>query len=201
MRTHRITLLVIWGVATTASMVGMVRYQLSAAAPLHSAPRRWPEQAAISCDAQRFNLVMTLHPRCPCSQASLHELEVLLSRVGSRVQTHILFVIPIGAPPDWVNGPLWEQTNQMANVNVHIDDEGRISSAFGAATSGYTLLYGPGGQLLFSGGITNGRGSEGDNPGLEAVLTLIRGRPMQTLTAPVFGCRLGIGETLSRSRF
>ena len=45
----------------------------------------------------------------------------------------------------------------------------------GATTSGHVLLYDAGGVLRFAGGITDGRGHEGDNAGLDAALALLRG--------------------------
>jgi hypothetical protein len=57
-------------------------------------------------------------------------------------------------------------------------------------------LYGPGGDLLFSGGITAARGHSGDNCGRSTIISLlteetanapVRAGPAQTF---VFGCPL-----------
>src|SRR5262245_39629315 len=37
-------------------------------------PITWPSDSAIALDAQKPTMMMTLHPRCPCSRASLEEL-------------------------------------------------------------------------------------------------------------------------------
>ena len=55
-----------------------------------------------------------------------------------------------------------------------MDKEGSDAAALGATTSGQVMVYAVGGKLLFGGGITDGRGHEGDNAGSEAVLALLR---------------------------
>ena len=61
-------------------------------------------------------------------------------------------------------------------------------------TSGQVLLYQPSGRLAFSGGITPARGHSGDNPGSDAVLSLVRREARQAdgvpVTCRVFGCPL-----------
>ena len=63
---------------------------------------------------------------------------------------------------------------------------------YGAATSGYAVLYAPDGRLAFAGGITAGRGHEGDNAGEDAILDAINSGPAGGCPTrmPVFGCAL-----------
>jgi hypothetical protein len=67
---------------------------------------------------------------------------------------------------------------------------GQKPIAFGAATSGEALLYGPDGRLEFAGGITSSRGHEGDNPGADRIVSLVTTGSAELATAPVFGCPL-----------
>jgi hypothetical protein len=52
------------------------------------------------------------------------------------------------------------------------------------------MLYGIDGRLLFAGGITSSRGHQGDNAGLDRVLSLVRGGKAERSESSVFGCGL-----------
>jgi hypothetical protein len=171
----------------------MVRYQMTPGVQARTAPHIWPASIHdVAHKPGRFTLVMTLHPQCPCSRASLHELAQLMTRAGGRVDAHILFVKPQGATADWCDGDLWKQAKHIPGVNVSIDDDARDASIFGATTSGQVMIYDASGAIRFSGGITDGRGHEGDNTGLSAILGLIHDGNTAVSTTPVYGCSLGV---------
>jgi len=107
------------------------------------------------------------------------------------MDTHILFVKPPGAPADWCDGELWKQAHDIADVNVAIDNDAKDAAIFGATTSGHVLVYDASGAIRFSGGITDGRGHEGENPGLSAILGLVHDGKTAVSTTPVYGCSLG----------
>lgn len=182
-----------WAGAVFLGMWGMVRYQMTPAASAASlqVPKRWPDGCGISRDAGRFTLVMALHPQCPCSQASVHELAELKAR-AAQLSVVVMFIVPIGAPADWLNTVLWRQANAIPGVSVIADRGGANARAFGAGTSGQVALYDRRGNLLFSGGITDGRGQQGDNAGLDAILELVHDRKTPVATTPVYGCPLGV---------
>jgi hypothetical protein len=175
----------------------MVRYQTIAAPPTPlRPPAAWPAAVPISLDARRLTLVMALHPQCPCSRASVRELAALMARSGDRVSAMVLTVRPAGAPPDWTDTDLRRDAAAIPGVHVVDDVDGKASIAFGATTSGQTALYDPHGRLRFTGGITDGRGHEGDNAGLDAILALVRGGEARSSSTPVYGCPLhghGVG--------
>jgi hypothetical protein len=78
----------------------------------------------------------------------------------------------------------------VTGVRPRRDPGGRETDRFGVKTSGQVLLYGPEGALQFQGGITAGRGHEGDNAGRAALRALLTGaRPADTETF-VFGCSM-----------
>jgi hypothetical protein len=142
---------------------------------------------------------MLLHPRCPCSSASLYELSQLTSRAGPKIAAHVLFVQPPGAPVGWDDGELWNTANQISGVNVAVDRDAKDANIFGASTSGQVLLYDSAGKLRFSGGITDGRGHRGDNAGYLTILTLVRGEQTNVAATPVYGCSLGVCQIAPRS--
>ena len=186
-------LLVIWGGAVAIAAGGLVRYQMTSGAPGRAAPHSWPAGLGdIARKPGRLTLVMTLHPKCPCSRASLHELSQLMTRAAEKMDAHILFVKPEGAPADWCDGHLWKQAKDIPGVSVSIDSDAKDASIFGATTSGQVIVYDASGAIRFSGGITDGRGHEGDNAGLSAILGLILDGKTAVSTTPVYGCSLGV---------
>src|SRR5262249_41378023 len=131
------------------------------------------------------------HPHCSCTRASLTELAAVLEEVaGSSVDTDLVFVRPEGTSEDWIETDLWNTAQRMAGVKVFVDQGGRETDRFGALASGTVLLYGGGGQLLFTGGITGARGHEGDNLGERRLVSLIKRGKADKTTSPVFGCDL-----------
>jgi hypothetical protein len=182
--------LLVWSVGVLAGMLGLFHYQMSPAAVRYATPSQWPMRVHIARDPNRMTLVMSLHPRCPCSRASVYELEVLMAHAGDRISAKVIFVQPRGAGANWTDGDLWQAAEKIPGVSVAVDPDGADSLALGASTSGQVALFDPSGRLLFSGGITDGRGHEGDNIGLDAILSLVRGRQTNTVTTPVYGCPL-----------
>jgi hypothetical protein len=180
----------LWAGTIAVGMGALIQHDLRPA-PSVKISSQWPKSVVVRRDADRPTLVMSVHPQCPCSRASLHELEILLARSGERVAARVLFVQPAGAPANWTQTDLWRQASEIPGVTVLIDHDGSDSRAFGAQTSGQVALYDPHGTLLFSGGITDGRGHEGDSAGLAAIIDLLYGREPATRLTPVFGCSLG----------
>jgi len=184
--------LLVWGSTVAIGMVGLVRYQMTPGAAGPEAPHRWPAGLRDIVPArEQFTLVMTLHPQCPCSRASLSELSQLMTRTGEKMSAHILFVKPHGAPADWCDGDLWKKAKEIPGVSVSIDNDGQDAAILGATTSGQVFVYDASGTLRFNGGITDGRGHEGDNPGLSSLLGLVRDGQTAVSTTPVYGCSLG----------
>ena len=151
---------------------------------------RWPDQSELPAPQGRPALVVFAHPKCPCSRATLAELGRLLARTGDPVRTHVVFVRPPGSKPGWEQTALWETAKSIPGTTVAVDSNGAEAARFGAKTSGYTLLYGADGRLQFSGGITGARGHAGDNPGEDAVISLITTGRSDRVHTPVFGCTL-----------
>lgn len=179
----------LWLLAVAGGLVVVARYDNGAGAPA-AAGRRWPHESGLTPDQERPTLVMLAHPRCSCTRASLVELAEILARTGDRLRAYVVFAKPGRLEGDSAATALWEQASRIPGVSLIRDDEGREAAAFGTATSGQVLVYGPAGDLLFSGGTTPSRGHSGDNVGRQAILDLAaRRRPAREQT-PVFGCPL-----------
>jgi hypothetical protein len=153
-------------------------------------PHEWPVTAAqVALDPSRPTLVMFAHPKCPCTRASLAELNRLLARCEGQVAVHLFFFAPEEAPADWKHTGLWDSAESIPGVVVEQDPGGALAKRFGAETSGFVALYDPHGRLLFKGGITAGRGHEGDNEGESTIAALLTANtaPVRPETR-VFGC-------------
>jgi hypothetical protein len=154
-------------------------------------PARWPASSLLERATGRATLVMLLHPACPCSRASIEELDRLMARANGLVTVHALFFKPREFADGWERTELWQRAAAIPGVHVRQDADGLEAGLFRAATSGQVVLYDAEGALLFSGGITPSRGHSGDSDGRQAVLALLTANaaPTQART-PVFGCSL-----------
>src|SRR5712671_7486906 len=180
-RTFLFTAGVSWLVAVTGGSVALFNY---ANTPGHNgaAPSQWVADSAIQHDTIVPTLVMFAHPRCPCTRASIGELNSLMAHCQGKVSAHVVFYRP-KAGEQWPESDLWRSAAAIPGVSVRWDDDGAEARRFHAKTSGCTVMYDPNGRLLFSGGITDARGHAGDNAGRDAVAALLLGRlPDRTRT-------------------
>jgi hypothetical protein len=181
-----------------AAMVGcgLFRLQSYAAAPGPAAqtPARWPDDCPLRPASSGVTLVLSLHPHCPCSRATVGELAELMARGAHGVKAYVLMVKPNGMPEGWERTSLHESAARIPGVTVLCDDAGQISRRFGALTSGQTFAFDSKGRCVFSGGITAARGHMGDNAGSDALTDILCGRERSNPHTPVFGCTLGGSE-------
>ncbi len=154
------------------------------------APVSWPASSRVPRISGLPTLLVIAHPRCPCTRATLRELERVIARSGGRASTCVLFVLPRGASGEWSQSALARAARAIPGTTVLIDPDGVEARRFGSSTSGQALLYDPAGQLRFAGGMTPGRGHEGDNAGSDAVVAGIAGASSSITATAVFGCAL-----------
>lgn len=170
-------------------MKWLLDYQERAGSPA-MAPRIWPDSSLVPRAAQGATLLAFAHPRCACTRATLTELARLMAHTRGRLAAHLLFVVPRGLPAAWAQADLWRTAHSIPGLDVVTDTGGVEARRFGVKASGQMLLYDPDGHLLFAGGITPGRGHEGDNAGADAIEQLAAQQPAERTTTPVFGCEL-----------
>jgi hypothetical protein len=176
--------------AAVGAGVGALEAYSNRAGSSGAPPAWWPRESQIGLGLDRPTLVLIAHPRCPCTRATIGELEVLLAQSQGRLQTHVLFIQPPGMTNDWVQTDLWRQASQLPGVTVSRDIAGVEARRFHSHTSGHVLLYDRHGRLSFHGGITASRGHAGDNPGRSAIRALLKQQSSTLLKTPVFGCPL-----------
>ncbi len=188
-RGNTVGLLGAWGLAVAGGMFCLGAYMARPGDP-GAPPVRWPASSVMRLDDRRPTLLIFLHPRCPCSRASLAELAAILDRCGERVAAHAVLYRPPSAGEGWFPPDLQAALADRTGLGVDPDPGGEEARRFGVATSGHVLLYDRQGDLIFSGGITPGRGERGDNPGRATVVGTIMGGNGEDPGNPVFGCPL-----------
>jgi hypothetical protein len=179
----------LWCIGITAGFFVLLRYKLTPGEQ-GSIRCRWPDDSSIARLPGCFNLVMALHPRCPCSTASVAELERILAQFPDNLCVHVLVYRPSDGSDGWEETDLVRKVRKIHGVLVYSDQDAFEAQRFGARTSGQVVLYGASGELLFRGGLTASRGHQGDSPSQQAVKALLRGQPPELFDAPVFGCPL-----------
>jgi hypothetical protein len=179
----------IWVAAVVAGLAALQEYK-SRPGSTGRTPSVLPNEHQLQ-SAGRARLMMFVHPKCPCSRASLGELAEIAARESSKVAVDVVFVKPPGAGDDWAKSSLRDLAAQIPGARL-VDDDGTLARRFGAETSGYVVLYDADGKLLFSGGITRSRGHEGESPGRQAICALLDGNSDTAAEAktPVYGCPL-----------
>lgn len=194
-------LLGVWAIAILAGLGLLTEFDTAPGAQ-GSPPRGWPAGSVARLDPDRPTLLMFAHPRCPCTRASIGELQQIVANSLDAANVQIFFRTPAAKSDDWTRTALWEQAAAIPRAAIYADPNGDEAARFGVKTSGHVLVFGTDGKLLFSGGITAARGHAGDNPGRGAVSALLAGSADAAADHAVFGCELfhspqrcAIGET------
>lgn len=182
-----VVLCVAWGLGVVSGFTALAKHGGTAGASA-ATPARWPADAAVALDAGAPTLLLFAHPQCPCTGATIEELNRVLARCGP-VQPTVLFYGDPALGAAWTDSPLRAAAEAIPGVQVLDDPLGATAELFGARTSGQVLLYAPDGTLLFEGGITPGRGHAGNSAGRSAILKLLQHEKAGD-RSPVYGCSL-----------
>jgi hypothetical protein len=151
-------------------------------------PQDWPLGSALEFVPHRPNAVMAVHPRCPCSRASLDLLAEIARGAPPTSSIRLLIFRPEGTGPGWA-GETGLPAVESAGGAIRVDDPGgREAARFGLATSGAVAAFDAAGHLRFSGGLTASRGREVASGGAEDVASVLAGREPGRGKAAVFGC-------------
>ena len=178
-----------WAAACVGGLVAMA---IHGSTPGVAAPAAaWPAASRLARSATGDTLLVVVHPKCPCSRATIDNLAVLMAHCPpGRMAATVLFVRPAGAAAGWERTDLWAAAVAIPGVAVVVDEDGREAALFGARTSGQAMVFDPAGRELFAGGLTVGRGHAGDSGGTAAVRAIAAGDQPAVARTPVFGCPL-----------
>lgn len=155
-----------------------------------TAPGDWPVSSRLQSATDRATLVVMAHPQCPCTRATISELNELLAMCPNKVRVYVLFWKPTGYPKNWEKTSLWDSAAAIPGVETLTDEGGLEARRFHASTSGQSFLFDASRRLVFSGGITGGRGYFGDNVGRDTVVSLLTTGKAKRNKTFVFGCSL-----------
>lgn len=178
-----------WVGAILFGLVCIGKYERTPA-PVRAMTEGWPSASILPMSSDGFTLVMAAHPACPCTRAGMSALAQIMASTPHPKAAYVLFYRPRTLPAGWNQTDLHARAAAIPGVRLIEDEEGREAARFHLTVSGQTLLFDAVGRLRYRGGITRGRGVEGDSIGLETIQTLVQGRETQQTQAPVFGCSL-----------
>ena len=139
-------------------------------------------------------LAMFLHPRCPCSVASLEVLDQIVSKANRPVVAYVVFFAEGMSAEAVRESELWQLCAKKPRLIPQLDAEGELARAFNVTVSGQTFLYNAGGKVTFSGGLTASRGQLEYSLGADAVAASLNGRTHTLTTSRTFGCSLYASE-------
>lgn len=173
---------VLWLSATLAAGFAWERYDATPGSTEVPAPDR------LIAEPSGWRLTVYVHPKCPCSRATLQQAVALASECP-QLSVRVAFVRPPNTPAGWERGELWALAEKSPEVLLACDADGVEARSVGAETSGDAVLTDPTGRAVFHGGLTSGRGRDGESTGRRAVRSWVRGETAVT-SAPVYGCPL-----------
>lgn len=139
-------------------------------------------------------LIMAVHPKCPCTRASLAELADLLARARGNCDAVLVELTPTHPSRSLWRTPANLRLLGGRDVPIVSDPEGKIAASLGAVTSGHAIFVNAQGDVNFSGGLTLSRGHRGPTESQDAILSWIRGDNHAPVKNPVFGCSLEMCE-------
>ena len=134
-------LISVWLITVVVGLTPLWRYE-NTPGDAGEPPARWPQDTGLQLGRGRATLLLFAHPRCPCTRASMRELNLIVSRCAGKVDAKVLFYRPEHAPADWETTDLWKSAELMTDVTPRADENGSETQLFNVTTSGHALLYG-----------------------------------------------------------
>lgn len=103
-----LTGLAVWAIASGGGFLWLLSSSATPG-PTRVPEPTWPQDSRIVPDSARANLVLLVHPHCPCSQASIAELSEIMACCNGLVAAHVLFLKPSQMPDGWEVTDLWHR--------------------------------------------------------------------------------------------
>ncbi len=193
----RFVLVIVGWLSLIACGFGALAAYASTPGAVGEAPSIWPSDDAsgMQLAVDTHTVVLAVHPRCPCTRATINELERTLARADEQPTIYALIFEPGPNDPSHVDESfartrIAERLGSFPGVVMIADPGSEIAKRFGALTSGHTLVYDTTGSLVFTGGLTPTRSHEGPNTGTASLVELLNGRSAIADQTPVYGCPL-----------
>src|ERR1043165_3797805 len=131
-------LMLAWIAALGAGTWSMLQYEMT---PGEAAgvEKSWPIDSAVQLDRSLPTLVTFIHPRCPCSRATLEELALIMTHSEGKVALTVVFLKPTQFSAGWEQTDLWNTATSIPGAMVVSDEAGAETARFRASISGETL--------------------------------------------------------------
>ncbi|MBI1332149.1 MAG: hypothetical protein GC165_04635 [Armatimonadetes bacterium] len=177
----------VWFVFAVAGFARMSAYSQTPA-PVGTLSSQWPSQSKIQAACGMPTFLIFMHPHCPCSDASFDVVKDQIAK-HPKAKFYAVFVRPAGVEAKWEETRLYQNCKAEPRLTTLVDQDGVEAKQFGAKTSGQAFIYSATGQLVYSGGVTPGRGATWTGRERELIENALNGAT-SLQKAPVFGCSL-----------
>lgn len=170
----------LWALGVGGSMAVAMRYEATPGRAGKAAPSR----------SSGREVVMVVHPDCPCTGASVRALQRLLTEASVPVKANLL-IVAYGPASHAAAQEKYARAVPAAKAEWISAEQAKAK--YGAYTSGHVIAY-VDGKPVFRGGLTSGRGVESTSESQLRLKDFLAGKPVDA-ASPVFGCALN-GEKL-----
>lgn len=179
----------LWLGGIGAGSLALLDHEFAAGQP-NEAPVALPAQLAPFASPQKpLTLFMAVHPDCPCTGASLEQVDRLIARNPDSIQ--VVGLVRSAPDAELRDNSYWKRLLAMPHARAVADIDGELASLLGTHVSGATIAYDPDGHLRFQGGMTASRGHAGPSRGMDDLEAIARQlAPLDLCSTPTFGCSL-----------
>ncbi len=147
----------------------------------------WPAASKIKYSTITNTLVMVLHPRCPCSRASVQQVASMMNTTNPP-KCIFLFYTPSIFAKGWEKTDIWNQASEIPDSVLISDIDGRETKTSEHPHPDRPTFFDRQGFLRYSGGLTEGRGHQGECRNLEAAIKALNDSHKPTTFGAVYGC-------------
>lgn len=130
-------------------------------------------------------MVLVSHPLCPCTAVSLKALRAVVADHKGELACKVVFA---GEKPREASEGM-QTAAAIPGAEIEWTTAEQVEAKYGTYTSGQTFLYSPSGRLVFSGGVTPGRGVDQPRYAIDLFDHMMTSGEA-TKPTPVFGCAL-----------
>lgn len=162
---------IIWLALSICTMTSFWAYEATPGTPPAVAECA-PAESSILLASEHSTLVVFIHPKCVCTNATLLELRRIWNQFDSTVQPKCIFALrqPADRRSAWIETSIERMCRDFPEATVLYDYGGLEAKRHGITTSGTCILYASNGHRIFCGGITASRGHQGPAYGQDLLL-------------------------------
>src|SRR4051812_19393355 len=91
---------IVWLASIAAGGFSIYTYETSPGRQLE-APGDWPQSSAIARSRERPTMLVFVHPRCPCTRATIDELSRIVVENPQALYVKVLYYKPADADSAW----------------------------------------------------------------------------------------------------